>query len=157
MKKPINKDTQTPGGTKGFSLKPGAVSKYYLVTEYRSIFRRQFKEMLHLGTPTTYQHTDLQASRIARDEEDVKSSMSMLEGSWINPFKGVQQDPVCLSSGKIATPETEKDLLQAEALGEKAYTTFSKDRLESNPPKMKFHDKITKLKLKTFGDVSASR
>ena len=112
----INKDTQTPGGTKGLSLKPGAVSKYYLVTEYRSIFLRQFKEMLHLGTPTTFQHTDLQASRIARDEEDVKSLMSMLEESWINPFKGERQDLVCLSTGKLATPEIEKDLLQAEAL-----------------------------------------
>ncbi len=33
----VNKDTQTPGRTKGFSLKPGAVSKYYLIAEYRSI------------------------------------------------------------------------------------------------------------------------
>ena len=32
-----NKDTQTAGGTKGFSLNPGAVSKYYLTAEYRSI------------------------------------------------------------------------------------------------------------------------
>ena len=26
-----NKDTQTPGRTKGFSLKPGAVSRYYIL------------------------------------------------------------------------------------------------------------------------------
>ena len=26
----VNKDTQTPGGTKGFSLKPAALSRYYL-------------------------------------------------------------------------------------------------------------------------------
>ena len=26
----VNRDTQTPGDTKEFSLKPGAVSKYYL-------------------------------------------------------------------------------------------------------------------------------
>ena len=130
------------------------MSKYYLVVEYRSISMRQFKEMLHLGTPTTFRHTDLRASRIARDEEDVQSLMSMLEVSWINPFKGEQQDLVCLSTGTLATPEIEKDLLQAEALGEKAYKTFNKDRLESNPPKIKFHDKITKRKLKTFGDLS---
>ena len=120
----VNRDTQTPGGTKGFSLKPGAVRKYYLIAEYRNVFMRQFKEMLHLGTPATLQHTDLQASRIARDEEDVKLLMSMLEGSWINPFKREEQDLVCLSTGKLATREIEKDLLQAEALGEKAYKTF---------------------------------
>ena len=34
----VNKDTQTAVGTKGFSLKAGAVNKYYLVAEYRSIF-----------------------------------------------------------------------------------------------------------------------
>lgn len=44
----VNKDTQTSGGTKGFSLKPKAVNKYYLIAEYRSIFMRNLKEMLHL-------------------------------------------------------------------------------------------------------------
>ena len=68
----------------------------------------------------TFQHTHLQASRIARDEEDVKLFMSVLEGSWINPVKGAQQDLVCLSTSKLVTPQIEKDLLQAEALGEKA-------------------------------------
>ena len=29
----VNKDTQTPGGTKGFSLNPGAVTRYYLTSE----------------------------------------------------------------------------------------------------------------------------
>lgn len=149
----VNKDTQTAGGTKGFSLKPRAVSKYYLIAEYRSIFMRQFKNMLHLGTSST-QHTDLQPSRIARDEADVKLLLSMLEGSWINPFQSDQQDLVCLSTGKLATPEIEKDLIQAKTVGEKAYKTFSEDRLESDPPKLKFNDKMTKLKLKTFGDLS---
>lgn len=56
---------------KGFSLKPGAIS--YLITEYRSTFMRQLKDMLNLGTSTTFQHTDLQGTRIAKDEdEDVK-------------------------------------------------------------------------------------
>ena len=55
---------------------------------------------------------------------------------------------------KRATPEIEKDLLQAQALGEKACETFSKDRLESDPSKVKFHVKMTKFQLKTFGDLS---
>ena len=32
-KETVNRDTQTAGGTKGVSLKAGAVSKYYLVAE----------------------------------------------------------------------------------------------------------------------------
>ena len=31
------------------------MSKYYLIAEYQSIFMRQFKEMLHLGTPANVQ------------------------------------------------------------------------------------------------------
>ena len=42
----VNKNTQTSGGTKGFSLKPNAVSKYYLMAEYRSAFLRQPKGAL---------------------------------------------------------------------------------------------------------------
>ena len=105
----VNRDTQTSGGTKGFSLKPGAVSKYYLIAEYRSIFMRRFKEMLHLGTPATVQHTDLQASRIRRDEDDVKLMMLMIQGSWINLFKGGEQDLVCLFEVKLPSSHLEKE------------------------------------------------
>ena len=35
-------------------------------------------------------------------------------------------------------------------LGEDAYKSLSKQRLESSPPERKFHDTITKYKLKTF-------
>ena len=47
----------------------------------------------------------------------------------------------------------EKDLLQAEALGEKVYKSLSKERLEFDPAKLKFLDTVTNLKLKTFGDL----
>ena len=114
---------------------------------------RQLKHMLHLNTSKS-KHTDLQLSRIAKDEADVKSLVSMLDGSWINPFLRSQQDLLCLSSDKLATPEIERDLLQAEALGEKAFRTFSCERLESNPPKVKFNDPMKKMKLKTFADLA---
>ena len=55
-------------------------------------------------------------------------------------------------TGKLVTPEMEKDPLQAEALGEKACKDFSKERLESDPANLEFHDTATKLK--TFGDLS---
>ena len=62
----VNKDTKSPGGTKGFNLKPKAVNKYYLVAGYRSIFMRNWKEMLHLSKSSCH-HNDLQ-SRIFRVE-----------------------------------------------------------------------------------------
>ena len=53
-----------------------------------------------------------------------------------------------------ANPEIENKQLQPEALGAKAYNSLCTDRLESDPPTVKFHDKMTNLKLKTFGDLS---
>lgn len=83
----VNKDTQTLGGTKGFSLKPAAVNKYYLIAEYRSIFLRHLKDIFHLSASTA-QHNDLQQSRISGDESDLKSLIALIEESWINPFQG---------------------------------------------------------------------
>ncbi|KAK3753762.1 hypothetical protein QZH41_016442, partial [Actinostola sp. cb2023] len=54
------------------------------------------------------------------------------------------------NAGKVATPDVEHGLLRAKGIGEEAYEAFREQRLESNPPKVKFHDTITKAKLKTF-------
>ena len=70
-------------------------------------------EMLHLGTPATFQTNDLEANQIARDENDVKFLILMLDGSWINPFKGEEEDLVCLPSSNLATSEIEKNLFQS--------------------------------------------
>ena len=67
MKETINKDTQTPGGTKGFSLKPGAVQKYYLNAEYRSLFLGKLRDMVGLSANNTmFHHNDLSHSRIQK-------------------------------------------------------------------------------------------
>ncbi|CAH3143072.1 unnamed protein product [Porites evermanni] len=142
----------TAGGTKGFSLKAGAVSKYYIVSEFRSIFLKQLRDMLNLSKSNSG-HTDLQKTRIVRDEADVKSLIAMLESNWINPFSAEQQDLVCLSTGKVATQKIEEDLLGAKSVGEKAYKEFRAQRLEANPP-VKFHETLKKSKLKTFSDLN---
>ena len=91
----VNKDTQTPGGTKGFSLKPAAVSSYYLTAEYRSAYLGLLRNMVNLQKYTLVHH-DMQRSRIMRDESDVKSILDMLE-IWINPF-----NVVSLSTGAVS-------------------------------------------------------
>ena len=149
----VNKDTETAGGTKGLSLKAGAMSKYYLVAEYRSIFLRLVKDMLDLNK-SNFHHTDLQSTRIVRDETDVKSLVAMLQSHWLDPFRSVQQDLVCLSTGKVAPPKIQQYLLAAKAVGEKAYEIFRVERLESQPPQTKFHDTIPKAKLQTFTDLN---
>jgi len=67
-----------------------------------------------------------------------------MEESWINPFKGDPTELICLSSGKLATPEIKKDLLEARAIGENSFKTFSKERLESDTLISKFHEPLKK-------------
>ncbi|KAG0728083.1 hypothetical protein GWK47_033223 [Chionoecetes opilio] len=93
----INKDTQTPGGTKGFSLKGGAVARYYLTSEYRSRYLRQLRAMVVGQKYTDFSHPDLQMPRIRRDEADVQSLVQLMETSWLNPFNAEQGDLVSLS------------------------------------------------------------
>ena len=81
-KETVNKDTETSGGTKGFSLKPNAVSKYYLVAEYRSTFLRQLRGKLQINSSSP-KHNDLHSSRITRDENDVKNIISLLQDTRI--------------------------------------------------------------------------
>ena len=52
-RKTANKDTQTQGGTKGFSLRSSAVTRYYLTANYytRSCIR-QFREMINVNEDT---------------------------------------------------------------------------------------------------------
>ena len=57
----VNKDTQTPGGTNGFSLKPGAVSSHYLTAEYRAVYMRTLRDMIGQGS-SKLSHPDRQGS-----------------------------------------------------------------------------------------------
>ena len=120
----VNKDTQTSGSTKGFSLKPNAVSKYYLVEGYRNTFLRQLKDMLHINNSSP-KHNDLHRSRISRDETDVNNIISLLQDTWPNPFNPDLQDLFCLSTGKVASSEVQDYLLRAKDVGEELHSENS--------------------------------
>jgi len=88
--------------------------------------------MLHLSKSSCH-HNDLQKSRIARDEADAQSLLTTME-DWVNPFQGDMQDLICFSTGKMASEDVAGDLLQAKRLGKMTFQSFSKERLEANPP-----------------------
>ena len=77
----VNKDTQTAGGTRGFSRKPGAVSRYYLTAEHRAGALRQLRQDISVQGSVTTKHTDLEKTRIKRDESDVASMVDLLENN----------------------------------------------------------------------------
>ena len=149
-----NKDTQTAGGTKGFSLKPAALSRYYLTAEYRSTCLKQLRELTDIRPPGISHH-DLESSRIRKDEVAVQSLVDLMENEWINPFSGDQTELISLSTAAAAPSDVASDLLTAKEIGEVAYKHFQDDRIESR--KKPFHDPLPKQKLKTFSDVNKPR
>ena len=68
-----------PGGTKEFSLKPGTASKFYLTAEYRTMYLRELRDVIDLGS--TLAHPDLQRSRIRKDEANIESLVDLMENS----------------------------------------------------------------------------
>ena len=112
----VIKDTQTPGGTKGFSLKPGAVSKYYLTTEYRIMYLREPRDVIGLGS-SKLAHPDLQRSRIRKDKADVESLVDPMENSWLNPMCPAETELVSLSTDTVDLADVAKDLLADHQVG----------------------------------------
>ena len=79
----INKDTKTPEGSKGFSLKPAALSRYYLTVEYRSTCLKQPRELTDIKPPG-FSHHDLKSSRITKNEQAVQSLVDLMETELIH-------------------------------------------------------------------------
>ena len=122
----INKDTQTPGGTKGFSLKPVAVAPYYMTSEYRSTFLRQSRSMVHVDQHDYFSHPDIRFPRIRKDEADIQSLIQLMDSSWLNPFNPDQDELVSISTATVTPAEVAKDLLESHKIGEEAYQAFKK-------------------------------
>ena len=122
----VNKDTQTAGGTKGFSLRPGAVAKFYFTSENRSTFLNHLRSYVGQNR-SKLSHTDLQQSRIRKDEIDLQSVVEIMDNDWLNPFIPGEVDLVCISTGVTAPTEVSKHLLEARSIGEDAYQHFYHD------------------------------
>jgi len=77
----IDKNTQMAGGTRGFSLSPGALQRYYITAEFRAMFLREIRAMVGYSQGNKG-HADLQKSRIKKDEKDVQEMKDLLLSSW---------------------------------------------------------------------------
>ncbi len=132
-------------------MKSGAVQKYYINAEYRSLFLGNLRSMTSSNN-NVFHHDDMSKSRIEEDKKRVDRIVETLQNSWVNPFSAdVQDELVCLSTSAAASSIIIDDLLKAKERGLDAYNAFKNDRIEGN---VSFHAKMTKLKLKTFSDLS---
>lgn len=145
----VNKDTQTQGGTSRFSLKPGAVKRYYITAEYRSAFLHNLRTFVEQGSSQAI-HTDLQRTRIEKDENAVLTVMNVVKG-WLNPFH--ENELMVISTGKEATSKVKRDLLNALKIGEAKYEEFKKKRIDASYHTRKFHDPLPMSKLESFSSM----
>ena len=74
--------------------------------------------------------------------------------NWTDPFAGHMQLS-SISTGAVATTAIAEDLPTAYKVGEAA--NAEKTRLESQPPTVRFNDKLKKQKLKTFSALSRTK
>jgi hypothetical protein len=88
-------------------------------------------------------HPDIEPSRIRKDEDGVQSLVDMMADNWINPLVEGSSDLISISTGTAATPDIAHDLLQANVIGEKAYSDF--------------HGTLSKQNLKTFRNLKEQR
>ena len=95
-----------------------------------------------------FHHSELQKPRTEKDEQAVSDVVDVLQ-NWINPFEE-SQDIVSLPTATVAPQEISKHLMEAYNTGEEAYNCFKVERLEEDPPKIKFHDPMKRSRLKTF-------
>jgi len=109
----LKEKLKTSGGTRGFNLKLGAVKKYYLNAEHRSLFLRQLRKMVGLGG-SRLNHPDLQQPRISRDEADVQSLEALIKDSWVNPFRSDQDSLIHLATAAVAPGDIVRDLMNAQ-------------------------------------------
>ena len=145
----VNKDTQTPGGTKGFSTKKSAVSRYYITADYRASCVRQLRYMVN-SQRKGVRHPYLTMPRITKDEKDVKSLLEMFEGIWLNPFDSQASDLCSISTGAMPDVAVVTDLLSAKEKRKQACREFISNRL-AQERSMKFFDTLPQMKLKSFG------
>ena len=100
-------------------------------------------------------HTELQLSRIKKDEQAVLSIVDLIQG-WVNPFSE-NQDLISISTAKKAPREIATDLKIAHAVGERCYAKFKEERMENTLQIRKFHDPLKTNKLKTFSDMNKTK
>ena len=110
------------------------------------------------GGGSKLNHQDLQRPRILKDEADVQALVSLLDNSWINPFRDDQDNLVNLATAAKANAEIANDLVNGSKIGEAAYQEFKINHLEKDEAtRSDIFATMRKQKLKTFSDMHTKK
>ena len=129
------------GGTKGFIISPGVVSRYYVTAAYRHTCLTQVRRMTDV-TINRVTHHDLISCRIMEDETTNETLVNLMRKNFPSQFGREQLELVNFSNGATALPDVCHDLIGGQKKGETAYQRFQEKQAKKIP--------LPKINRKTF-------
>ena len=132
------------------------MSRYYLVAEYRAVCLRTLSDMVGRCS-SKLRNPDRQCPMIRKDEADIKSLIDMMENNWLNTIYPDESELVSLSTGSVAHRQWSR-IFSEHSKWESRRNRHLNGPYQTmiHPPSAKFHDKMTKLRLKTFSTISTN-
>lgn len=146
----INRSAKSTGGIIGFSKNINAYYRWTLTRHKRAEYLEVMFAELGLKQSDNAKHGSTRNSELKNSECEAKRLTETFD-NFLNPFaiaSSGHNDIFCLSSGKPTSSTVAKDLLCYVQKGEEATEQFIEDRLKQRT--IPFHDRMKKLKLKTF-------
>ena len=152
----INRSAKTVGGVIGFTRNVNAYHRWCLVRHQRALFLERMLDSLDMTPDQTDSHKTARPSEMRKSEQDVQRILKAFE-NYINPFQqeDFDQSLYCISSGRVASDQVARDLLQYVELGDRAVSDFIQTRLIART--VAFHDTCKKLSLKTFASMAVQK
>ena len=146
----INRHAKSRGGIIGFSRNFAAYLRWCMTRHLRANYVAASYELAEMSSTDASSHKDnRQASKTASEQDFQKVVMSF--DNFINPFNIDNKDALyCISSGSPLTEESEKQVLEADKIGQESHAKFVKERLVEKT--CSFYTPLPKQKLKTFDD-----
>lgn len=160
LEQSVNRDSKTKGGIVGISQKADALERWFLTAHERAAITTATKAMCgHRGTDEhSTPHKEAGASRIKRDENDVRKVIQTLQSKMTNPFELGETSQVIpmtnLVTGLVMPHATALRLLNSEEVGTKQMSEFIDNRLNTN--KISFWDPLPHVKIQTFASLNKS-
>lgn len=151
----INRHAKSHCGIVGFSRNPSAYNRWCITRHVRATYMQAAFDLADMSSTENDTHKEIRKSQITKSESDVQSLLAAFDG-FVNPFQVDVKDKLfCLSSGAPATSKIESDLLNADAIGQKAFNEFVTDRLVNKS--VSFHQPIPRKTLSTFSSMKERR
>ena len=150
----VNKQGKIAGGLIGITRTESARDRWSLTYNERAQLSRETRTLFGLTDDTGDDdgercHKDLGASKIKRDEEDVKKLMQSFDKSKV--FRNQTESLINIFSGDVATSDIAQSLHDVQMTGKEAHKEFVQNRLIDK--KTSFHATMTKVKVKTFSSL----